>query len=505
MNLSILLDMVVDGFGDRRVLGGRVDGYTAGEVGALCDSAAVELRSRNVEALLYLDVNGPCFTIALFAAARAGIPLVPLNYRQSDEQLAGLLARHPGALVIADAKFRSLCDAADLDTVTRAEFLAEPASRPRDASPSWSEATDTPAVIIYTSGTTSEPKGVVLRHENLTSYVLGSVEFGGADQSEAALVSVPPYHIAAVANAVTNLYAGRRAFVLESFSGETWLNIVAAESITYALVVPMMLARIMGALGDHRVPSLRMLSYGGASMPQRVIEQALTEWPHVGFVNAYGLTETSSTIAVLGPEDHRAAVGSADEAVRCRLGSAGKVLPTVEVEVRGPDGTVVAPGTAGRIWVRGEQVSGEYCGSGTALDAQGYFDTRDEGFLDSDGYLFIRGRADDTIIRGGENIAPAEIEAVILSHEAVLDAAVVGVSDAEWGQRLEAVIVAAAGIPGAPTRFASSSGDTCVGPRPRTTCISGTNCLGPKPANWFAGMSSRSGHLSRPRQPADSP
>jgi acyl-CoA synthetase (AMP-forming)/AMP-acid ligase II len=180
-------------------------------------------------------------------------------------------------------------------------------------------------------------------------------------------------------------------------------------------------------------------------MPRRVIEQALSDWPHVDFVNAYGLTETSSTIAVLGPDDHRAAVESSDPGVQNRLSSAGQVLPTVEIEIRGTDGEVLGPGAAGRIWVRGEQVSGEYSGKGSVLDPGGFFDTRDEGYLDSDGYLFVGGRADDTFIRGGENIAPAEIETVILSHPAVSDAVVVGVPDTEWGQCLEAVVVAAPG------------------------------------------------------------
>ncbi len=443
MNVSILLDMVVDGLGDRPLLGRRERTYTAPEVAALCDSAANLLTERDVKALVYLDVNGPCFTIALFAAARAGIPLVPLNYRQSADQIVSLLAKHPGALVITSEQFEDSCSAAGLATVTRDEWLAELSASPAASPFEAPQDPETPAAIIYTSGTTSEPKGVVLRHENLTSYVMGSVEFAGAAESEAALVSVPPYHIAAVANAITNFYAGRRTVVLEQFSGEEWLETVRSEEITNALVVPTMLARIIDADGDRSAPSLRTLSYGGAAMPRRVIEKALIEWPHVGFVNAYGLTETSSTIAVLGPEDHRDAVDSADENVRRRLGSAGQVLPTVEIEIRGADGAVLAAGEVGRIWVRGEQVSGEYSGTGSVLDGAGFFDTRDEGYLDVDGYLFIGGRTDDTIIRGGENIAPAEIEAVLLAHEAVADAVVVGVSDVEWGQRLEAVIVTA--------------------------------------------------------------
>src|SRR5262249_28744835 len=146
------------------------------------------------------------------------------------------------------------------------------------------------------------PKGVLLRHENLVSYVLGTVEFGAAGEGEAALMSVPPYHIAAVANALTNLYAGRRVVVLEDFTPGTWLEAVRTEGITQAMVVPTMLARIMDADKlDRTVPTLRSLAYGGAKMPQRVIERALQEWPHVDFVNAYGLTETSSTVTVLGP------------------------------------------------------------------------------------------------------------------------------------------------------------------------------------------------------------
>jgi acyl-CoA synthetase (AMP-forming)/AMP-acid ligase II len=256
---------------------------------------------------------------------------------------------------------------------------------------------------------------------------------------------VPPYHIAAVANVITNLYAGRRTVVLDHFDAADWLMTVRAEQVTNALVVPTMLARIVAHDGDKTVPSLRMLAYGGAPMPARIIEQALETWPSVGFVNAYGLTETSSTVAVLGPEDHREALASADPAVRRRLGSVGRVIPTVELRILDRSGNEVAPGVVGRICVRGSQVSAEYAGIGRAVDSAGFFDTRDEGYLDPDGFLFVGGRADDTIIRGGENIAPAEIEAVLVQHPAVGDAAVIGVPDDEWGQRVEAVVVPATG------------------------------------------------------------
>ena len=341
------------------------------------------------------------------------------------------------------------------------------------------------AVVIYTSGTTSEPKGVLLRHQNLVSYVLGSVEFASAGETEAALVSVPPYHIAAVANVITNLYAGRRALVLEAFTPGEWLRVVREEEVTSAMVVPTMLARIIECEGDRSVPSLRALSYGGAPMPAALIERALREWARVDFVNAYGLTETSSTVALLGPEDHRAAWNRGTR--RCGRGcprSASRCPG--RTEIRGPGGKVLGAGQACRICVRGDQVSAEYAGVGRAVDDRGFFDTRDDGYLDEEGYLFVSGRADDTIIRGAENIAPAEIEDVLLRHPAVLDAAVFGVPDQEWGQRIEAAVVPRpeADIDPAELR------DFTFGPfgraRPPTVSGCSTRCRAPRPASCCA-------------------
>jgi acyl-CoA synthetase (AMP-forming)/AMP-acid ligase II len=364
-----------------------------------------------------------------------------VNYRLGEGQLEQLLANHPGACVVADGLAAGGAAVAGRRRCTPAQWLAEAAERAYGP-PMESASSDAPAVVIYTSGTTSAPKGVLLRHENLVSYVLGTVDFAGADVEDAALMSVPPYHIAAVSNALTNLFAGRRVLALESFRPDAWLAAVREERITQAMVVPTMLARIMDADGlDRSVPSLRSLAYGGARMPLRVIERALHEWPHVDFVNAYGLTETSSTVSVLGPEDHRAAVRSDDPRVRARLGSVGRPVPGIEIEIRDGLGHPVPAGTAGLIWIRGEQVSGEYAGQGPTVDARGFFCTRDQGRFDDEGYLFVEGRVDDTIIRGAENIAPAEIEDVLLRHPDVTDAAVVGVPDDEWGQRIEAAVV----------------------------------------------------------------
>jgi acyl-CoA synthetase (AMP-forming)/AMP-acid ligase II len=455
MHLTMLLDMAAEGFGDRAIAGTTAAPMTVKELRDRALAGARLLSDRDADALAYVATNGPAFPVALFAAANAGVPLVPLNYRLGAEQLGQLLARHPRALAIASDGARGSVEQAGLEHLTAAGWLDLTAPGSRPAAPKEDAAftdgmvgdgtPDDAAVVIYTSGTTSAPKGVLLRHRHLVSYVLGTVEFAGAGEEDVALISVPPYHIAAVANVISNLFAGRRTVILDHFDAGDWLATVRSESVTNALVVPTMLARIVEHDGDQSVPTLRSLAYGGAPMPARVIESALRRWPEVDFVNAYGLTETSSTIAVLGPAEHREAAAAADPKVRARLASAGRVIPTVELRILDHEGEPVAPGTVGRICVRGEQVSAEYDGTGAALNKQGFFDTRDEGYLDEDGFLFIGGRADDTIIRGGENIAPAEIESVLLEDPAVLDVAVIGVPDDEWGQRIEAVVVPAPG------------------------------------------------------------
>jgi acyl-CoA synthetase (AMP-forming)/AMP-acid ligase II len=288
----------------------------------------------------------------------------------------------------------------------------------------------------------------VLRQKHVVSYILGSVEFGSAGEDDATLVSVPPYHIAGMSALASSIYSGRRIVQLASFSAEAWLELARRERVTYAFVVPTMLARIVEALEGAEsadLPHLRALSYGGGKMPLPVIERAMRLLPETAFTNAYGLTETSATLTVLGPEDHRAAAASEDPAVRRRLTSVGRPLPTVEIQIRDEDGKPVAAGVRGEICARGEQVSGEYLGKGTRVGSDGFFPTRDGGWLDEEGYLFLEGRIDDVIVRGGENMSPGEIEDVLLEHEAVADVAVVGVPDEQWGEAVAAVVVPVAG------------------------------------------------------------
>ncbi|WP_322767237.1 fatty acid--CoA ligase family protein [Frankia sp. Cr1] len=441
MSIGMLLDMAAMAFGDRVALGRRGDGITFEHLVRVSAGGATLLRSSGAERVAYLGGNSAAFPAVLFAAAAAGMPFVPLNYRLSEDQLDGLLGELHGPVVVCDEAFQGVVARTGLKIHHSEDWLAD-AALAEPAEPVEVD-DDAPAVLLFTSGTTSKPKAVVLRHSNLVSYVLQTVEFGSAEPDEASLTSVPPYHIAGVGTVLTNLYAGRRFVYLPNFSAAAWLSLVAEEEVTSAMVVPTMLARIVDELAGAQAPTptLRAIAYGGARMPRPVLEKALLAFPGTGFVNAYGLTETSSTIAILGPEDHREALASADPAVQARLASAGRFVPGVEGEIRDSAGAVAGPGEIGELWVRGSQISGEYLGLGSVLDADGWFPTRDRAWLDADSYLFVEGRSDDTIIRGGENIAPAEIEDVLIHHPAVKEVAVIGLPDIEWGERLTAVVV----------------------------------------------------------------
>jgi acyl-CoA synthetase (AMP-forming)/AMP-acid ligase II len=443
MNVSMLIEMLAEGAGDRVVIGSLSGGLTASDVLARSRRAAEIFRSTGAEYVGFVDLNSASVPVAFFGAGLAGIPFAPVNYRLTDEQLAGILRRlSPGVIIVGDDMMGRIEPVDGLTILSTSDFDAQVATPGSGEDDLPFVDPEEIAVLLFTSGTTGEPKAAVLRHRHLTSYILGSVEFLAADEDEAQLVSVPAYHIAGISSVLSSLFSGRRIVYLPAFDPEDWVKVAWQERITQAMVVPTMLGRILtyAEQTGADLSNLRHLSYGGGRMPIETIERAMKALPSVNFVNAYGLTETSSTIAVLGPQDHRDALLSEEPAARRRLGSVGRPLPTVELEVRDPDGKPVQAGERGEIWVRGEQVSGEYLGR-SVLTPDGWFRTNDAGWLDNEGFLFLDGRLDDVIVRGAENLSPGEIEETILSHPAVADVAVVGIPDQEWGEAVAAAVV----------------------------------------------------------------
>lgn len=448
MNIALLLEMAAEAAPDRIALVCEGKRWTYADLLAAARGAFAVIQDSEAGYVALLDESSEAAVIAVFGAALAGVPYCPLNYRLPDADLAALLGRIAPALVIGDEERVTRIAGNQGHTIlAREEFTLKAQERvPADDAREYDPGEGV-AIQLFTSGTTAAPKAAILRHSNLLGYILGTVEFAGADEADAALVVVPPYHIAGISALLSSIYAQRRIVMLPAFSPEGWLALVEGEAVTNAFVVPTMLARIIEAMEKGTsadTASLRAIAYGGGKMPLEVIHKALERFPAAGFTNAYGLTETSSTVALLGPDDHREALASDDPNIRARLTSLGKPIPTVEIEIRGENGEVLPTGEPGEIYVRGEQVSGEYKEK-SALDAEGWFPTRDAGYMDADGYLFLSGRADDVIVRGGENMSPGEIEDVLLTHPAVADACACAIPSVEWGEAVGVAIVTRVG------------------------------------------------------------
>jgi long-chain acyl-CoA synthetase len=448
VNIAMLLDLIADSFGDRVALTDSQGSLTYGELRQLARTAGSELADRGAATLAFADVSSRAVPTALFGAAWAGASYAPLNFRLPVEALRPQIDRLDRPRTVASSELSSRLDRPSVVSTPAWWQAVGPADDGADAGSTGAVAyPDEPeraAVILFTSGSSGSPKAALLSHDNLLSYVMETVEFAGSGDDEALILAAPPFHIAGVAAVLSSVYSGRRLLPLSGFTPEGWLELARGHDATHAFLVPTMLARIVQCVESDPglgAPSLRSISYGGARLAAPILERALALFPDVQFVNAYGLTETSSTIAVLGPEEHRQAQVSAAPEIRRRLESVGRPLPGVEVTIVDESGAALPAGARGLIRVRGPQVSGEYLDSEPSVDGAGWLATGDVGLVDESGYLYVEGRADDVIIKGGENLSPTEIEDTLLRHGAVQAAAIVGIPDPEWGESVAAAVV----------------------------------------------------------------
>jgi acyl-CoA synthetase (AMP-forming)/AMP-acid ligase II len=462
MNLAELLEIAASMFPVRAFI--RFDGNSISyeQFQERVTRAAGALTGLGVEPgdrVAVLQTNTPAVIEALYATAMLGAVFVPLNYRAREGELAHMIGvARPRVLLVGD---RYVEAARDVTVGLTHPPLMVSIESPVDGLPLFDELVeaaepaipeeiyeDELAVLMFTSGTTAAPKGVMLAHADLTNYVMASVDPGDETSEECVLIAAPLYHIAGLTAALTATFAGRRIVLMRQFEAEEWLRLTAGECVTHAFLVPTMLRRVL----DHEtfamtdLSALRVLSYGAAPMPLGLIRRAIESFPStVGFINAFGQTETTSTVSVLGPDDHRLE-GSAEEVEKKikRLASIGRALPDVEIRITDEQGQPVAPGEVGEIAIRTVRTMRGYYEQESATAAtirDGWVLTRDLGWVDEDGYIYLSGRKSDMIIRGGENIAPDEIEAVLESHPDVDEAGVIGIPDEEWGERVGAVVV----------------------------------------------------------------
>ena len=302
-------------------------------------------------------------------------------------------------------------------------------------------------MILFTSGTTSFPKGVMLTHDSFSSYILSTVTPADPFEEDTNILTVPLYHIAGVQSVMAAIFGGRTLVIQRQFEAKQWMELVEQEHATRAMMVPTMLKMLMDhpEFHDHDMSSLEVITYGAAPMPVPVIRQAIKEFPGTYFINAFGQTETAATITMLPPEDH-VLEGDEDEIERKlkHLGSIGKPLDDVEVAIFDEDGDPVTLGETGEIAARGARLMKGYWNQEDATTETiraGWLFTGDLGYQDEDGYIYLAGRAKDFIKRGGEMVSPEEVEQVLQSHDAVEEAAIIGVPDLDWGERVRAVVV----------------------------------------------------------------
>ena len=249
MNIAMLLEMAAEGDPERVVLGSHDGGITASDLLERSRRAAIYFEKSGAEVVGYFGLNEDTLPVALFGAALAGIPFAPLNYRAPDEQLRGILGRVAGGVMIADdQEVERLGGIGATNVLTKDEFAAAIAEPVTGEHPFVDP--EEIAVLLFTSGTTSEPKAAILRHRHLVSYIISSVEFLGCEPTEAQLICVPSYHIAGIAAVLSSLYAGRRIMYLPAFEAASWVQLAADEHVTHAMVVPTMLGRILNAIEE---------------------------------------------------------------------------------------------------------------------------------------------------------------------------------------------------------------------------------------------------------------
>jgi acyl-CoA synthetase (AMP-forming)/AMP-acid ligase II len=410
-----------------------------------------------------MAVNSPAFVEIYYATAALGATFVPLNYRAKTEELTYMVNSADVSVLFVSERYWSLYQ--EIKSAVPGVQHAVPLDFSPPGVRSYLELRDTgedipvfadtddadPTLIIYTSGTTAMPKGVVLSYQALTALVVNTQSPADptVDQ-EVVLVSVPFYHIAGATTVMSAVFSGRRLVILPAFDPQAWLASVEREQVTHAFVVPTMLKRIMEVddFDQYDLASLRLITYGAAPMPFEVARKACDVFPPrgIGLMNAYGQTEATGSMTFLGPDDHRLD-GTPEENDRKveRLRSVGRPMPDVEIAILAPDGRILETDEEGEICIRGDRVMRGYHkrddDTGEAIRG-GWLHTGDVGRIDAGGYLFITGRIKDMIIRGGENIAPAEIENVLEDHPAIAEAAVIGVPDNEWGEVIKALVVA---------------------------------------------------------------
>ena len=416
---------------------------TYAELLARADEMALALLALGVRAGDRVGVflpNGVAFASVVHACMRLGAVLLPLNVRLTPGELAWQVSDAGARVVVCATSTESRLGEA---RARLPDLVLVHADEPTHSRTSWNTAsaagaplrdrTDAhePLAIVYTSGTTGAPKGAVLTYSNFWWSAVGSALNLGVHDDDRWLAPLPLFHVGGLSVLTRSAIYGTTAVLHDGFDAARVNAAIDDERITLVSLVPTMLHRLLEARGERPAPeSLRCVLLGGGPAPRTLLERCAALCIPVS--QTYGLTEGCSQVATLSPRD----------ALR-KLGSAGRPLYSSELRVVDADGRDPSPGMGGEILIRGPIVTPGYWKRPDATAraiVDGWLHTGDFGTLDEDGYLYVLDRRDDLIVTGGENVYPAEVEGVLSAHPRVAEAAVIGESDAEWGQRVVAIV-----------------------------------------------------------------
>ena len=434
-----------------------------GRVNRLADSLG-RLGLAKGDRAAILEVNCNQYVEACFATLKAGGIFVPLNFRIREDELIYLVNKAEPKILFVGRRYGDMVHSVRSQLPSVKHFIIlgdqyegminydELISSGSAEEKTFAEIKEEDiAVLIFTAGTTGFPKGVPQDHNAYSSYVLSNVDPPDMEAPpETNVLVMPLYHVAGMQALMAGIYGGRTIALMRQFDEKEWFETVQGEKATRVMVVPTMLKRIVeySDFDKYDLSRVRVITYGAAGCPYEVLKKTIERFPGRALINAFGGTETSSTIAALRAED-QIITGKETEAERekklKRLAtSIGLPMDDVEIQVRDEKERELPAGQIGEIVVRGQRIMKGYWKdkekTKKAFTADGWYRTGDLGYKDEEGYIYLTGRGDDVIVRGGENIGPDEVESVLSTHPKIEEAAVIGVKDIEWGQQVRAIV-----------------------------------------------------------------
>ncbi len=416
-----------------------------------CANALIGMGVGRGDCVALLTANDIAFAEILFASARIGALLIPLNYRLSPPELADILADASARCLFAQDRYLEPLLAHGLGSESAAsvirlgddyDVLLASASK---GLPRIARSPDDPVLVQYTSGTTGKPKGVVSSHRAWAQVSLIEPALKGITSDSVFLGVLPMCHTGGAKWVVEVLFTGATLVILDQFSPEGCIDAIERHKVTNVTWVPTMLYQVLDSprIEGRDLRSLKFINYGAAPILEARLAEAIERFD-CRFTQGYGMTEVAGgSITFAGPRDH-----VDGGVISPRLRSAGRPLIDCELRIVDESGEVLPTGEVGEIAVRTDRTLIGYWRqppSALPIDAEGYFHTGDLGRMDADGYVYVVDRAKDMIISGGLNIYSKEVEDALLLHPAVAEAYVVGVEDAQWGESVKAVIVIAPG------------------------------------------------------------